>query len=447
MKTADTIASLTLKIPSIKPTNTVNDVAQLFLTDDFKHLLSLPIVDKGTPVGLISRYDLNKVYLKMYGRELYGRQPITQLMTKAVSVEREQPIEAASQFITRNIRFPIMEDFVITENGQYVGVGIVLDLLKAMERRVLLRTKELSKAYQSLKESQAQLVQSEKMASLGQMVAGVAHEINTPLGYVRNNVEVTQNLFGQTKALLENYEQLVALLMAETMDEDALGEQLGLVSEMSEPFREEGLLDSMQDLFKDSLYGVDQISELVMNLKDFSRLDQARTDNVDINKCLDSALNIGKNVLKYKVTVKKLYGELPPLKCSPSQLNQVFLNLLTNAAQAIEDKGTIWIKTWADGGWVHVTIQDSGKGIAPEVIKKIFDPFFTTKPVGEGTGLGLSISYKIVEQHSGQIKVASEIGKGTKFLISLPLNPESVQKNPASTARLDSNEVTEPEAD
>lgn len=438
---ADTIASLTLKIPAITPNNTVNDVAQLFLSEETKHLLSLPIVDNGKPIGLISRYDLNKVYLKMYGRELYGKQSITKLMTKAVVVERGQPIEAASQYITRNIRFPIMEDFVVTENEKYVGVGIVLDLLKAMEKRVLQRTKELSKAYQSLKESQAQLVQSEKMASLGQMVAGVAHEINTPLGYVRNNVEVTQNLFEQAKDLIENYEKLVDLLTSEEIEEEKLGEQLEMVSEMSEPFREDDLLASMQELFKDSLYGVDQISELVMNLKDFSRLDQALTDNVNLNECINSALNIGKNVLKYKTTIKKQYSELPPLKCAPSQLNQVFLNLLTNAAQAIPDKGIIWIKTWAENNWVHVSIQDNGKGIPPDVLKKIFDPFFTTKPVGEGTGLGLSISYKIVEQHHGQIKVASEVGKGTKFLISLPLNPDSSQQNSADAEQLDAEVV------
>ncbi len=427
----DTIASLTLKIPAITPQTTVNDVAQLFLSEETKHLLSLPIIDDGKPIGLISRYDLNKVYLKMYGRELYGRQSITKLMTKAVVVEKQQPIEAASQYITRHIRFPIMEDFVVTENEQYIGVGIVLDLLKAMEKRVLQRTKELSRAYQSLKESQAQLVQSEKMASLGQMVAGVAHEINTPLGYVRNNIEVTHGLFDQTKALIENYDKLVELLTAEDMDEETLGEQLELVSEMSEPFREDDLLESMQELFNDSLYGVDQIAELVLNLKDFSRLDQALTDNVNLNQCVDSALNIGKNILKYKVTVKKQYSELPPLKCAPSQLNQVFLNLLTNAAQAIKDKGFIWIKTWTENNWAHVSIQDNGKGIPPDVLKKVFDPFFTTKPVGEGTGLGLSISYKIIEQHHGQIKVASEVGKGTKFLISLPLNPDSALPNTA----------------
>ncbi len=424
MKTTDTIASMMLKIPAIKPSNTVNDVAQLFLSEDFKHLLSIPIVDAGQPVGLINRYDLNKVYLKMYGRELYGKQAIAKLMTKAVIVDKNQMIEAASHHITQHIRFPIMEDFVVTEEGQYVGVGIVLDLLKAMETRVLSRTKELSKAYQSLKESQAQLVQSEKMASLGQMVAGVAHEINTPLGYVRNNVEVTQGLFGQAKDLIENYAQLVTLLTDDEIEEEVLGKQLALVGELSEPFLEDDLLNAMDELFKDSLYGVDQISELVLNLKDFSRLDQAKTDHVDLNQCIDSALNIGRNILKYKVTIKKKYGHLPPLKGAPSQLNQVFLNLLTNGAQAIQDKGTIWIKTWADDNGVYISIQDNGKGIPATVMKRIFDPFFTTKPVGEGTGLGLSISYKIIEQHNGQIKVASTLNKGTKFLITLPLNSD-----------------------
>jgi len=294
---------------------------------------------------------------------------------------------------------------------------------QALEQRVEQRSRELAKAYKRLKDSQAQLVQSEKMASLGQMVAGVAHEINTPLGYVRSNVEMAEELFSQTEELIQEYEQLTQLLTGtgEELDEDALHTQLGRVANLTEEFNVEDTFAEVHDLYKDTLYGIDQIADLVVNLKNFSRLEQAHIDDVNLHECIDSALMIGHNVIKHRAVIEKHYGNIPKLKCTPSQLNQVFLNLVTNAAQAIEhDHGKIIIKTDADEQNIYTTIQDNGKGIPKKLLKKIFDPFFTTKPVGEGTGLGLSISHQIIHQHGGTIKVGSQPGKGTKFLISLP---------------------------
>ncbi len=292
-----------------------------------------------------------------------------------------------------------------------------------LEQKVAERTKELSHAYKRLKASQTQLVQAEKMSSLGQMVAGLAHEINTPLGYIRNNVEMIKRSFKDVEGLMTDYDKLMLLLAAEDADEELLGEQMQAALEKSSDFRENEVIEETFQLIEDSHYGVEQISELVGNLKDFSRLDLAMVENINMNESLDKVLKIAHHKLKNKVVVKKQYAEpLPKVKCSPSQINQVFLNLLTNAAQAIAaEQGEIVLKTWADKGMVHVAVQDNGTGIPKDKIGKIFDPFFTTKPIGEGTGLGLSISHQIIRQHQGSIRVASEVGKGTRFTVSLPV--------------------------
>jgi|WetSurMetagenome_2_1015567.scaffolds.fasta_scaffold11555_2 two-component system, NtrC family, sensor kinase len=426
----NSIAALSVHIPPVPSTCPVHEVGSLlFLTEKYQSFLSLPVVDNNEPVGVISRYELTKIYVKQFGRELYGKQPVSNFMNpKPLIIDAALSMESASQYITKNISHPVTEDFIVISDNKYMGVGIVLDLLGAMEKQVARRNKLLAKAFADLKASQAHLVQSEKMASLGQMVAGVAHEINTPLGYVRNNVETIQGLFGQTQELVNAYQSLVKMLTDSDANEEELHTQLGLIEELGAPFSTTEMINEMNQLFNDSLFGVDQIAELVMNLKDFSRLDRSKVENVNIHDCIESSLNIGRNNLKYKVTVKKEFGEIPNISCSPSQLNQVFLNLFTNAAQAIEDKGTLQIKTYADETFVYISVQDSGKGIPKEVIPKIFDPFFTTKPIGQGTGLGLSICFQIIKSHDGKIQVASEMGKGTRFLISLPHSPQKIAK-------------------
>jgi len=422
-KRAIEIASLNIPLSPLHPEETVNTVGNLFLEPKLQPFLSLPIVENGKPVGIITRYQLTKIFVKMYGRELYGKQPIAKFMARPLIVRHDTPIGEASQFISQHIQFPIMEDFVICQEGEYLGVGIVLNLLNLVGRQLSKRTKQLAKTLRELKDSQAQLIQSEKMASLGQMVAGVAHEINTPLGYVRNNVEMMQGLFDNAHQAIIAYDQLTAMLTDQAIDENTLAKQLQQVGELSEPFTEEDMFAQLQTLFKDSLFGVDQIAELVLNLKDFSRLDQAKTANINLNDSLESCLVIGKNVIKHKADIIKQYGDIPNIECSASQLNQVFLNLLTNAAQAMEQdkRGTITLRTYHDQTHVYVDIADNGKGIPDEILPKIFDPFFTTKPIGQGTGLGLSISFKIIEQHAGKITLTSKVGQGTQFTIALPL--------------------------
>ncbi len=295
---------------------------------------------------------------------------------------------------------------------------------RLLESRVQERTRELSNALHQLKESEAQLIQTEKMSSLGQMVAGIAHEINTPLAYVKNSLGSVAGKLPEVKKLIVETNKLLRLMEAGSPDPERLQAKFQSVRELVHHFAEQQALAELGQLATDGLYGIDQISEIVLNLKNFSRLDRSKISSFNLNEGLDSALLLAKHELKH-LTIKKNFGEIPAITCSPSQLNQVFLNLINNAAQAIESgTGELTLTTRVeDAQHVAVEISDNGKGIPPEIMSKIFDPFFTTKAVGKGTGLGLSISYKIIEQHGGKISVDSTVGKGTKFTIVLPLTP------------------------
>ncbi|MDE0855748.1 MAG: ATP-binding protein [Nevskia sp.] len=437
--TAAELAALRREVQPIAPATTVAEVADIIQRREYAGLLCLPVVDRGLPLGTVSRNHLTNIFMLRFGRELYGNRPVVEVMNrKPLLVAEDLPLEQAAQYVAGNIGTPISEDFILTRGGRYAGMGVVIDLLGAMQAQVAQNAQQLSLAYGQLKSSQAALVQSEKMASLGQMVAGVAHEINTPLGYVRNNVEMVQGVFAQLRQTLAEHEQLVRMLTDENTEEQALSQLLFKLNADAHDLHESRLLEDTEALFGDTLFGVDTIKELVINLRNFSRLDAAKVAEVNLNDCLDQTLVIANNVLKNKVEVIKRYGEIPPVSCSPSQINQVLLNMMSNAAQAIEhDQGKLLLKTETDDAWVRVTIQDNGKGIPPEHLNKVFDPFFTTKPVGQGTGLGLSISFQIVQAHGGTIHVASVVGKGTRFVISLPLaaaSPDSAQAPDAARA-------------
>ena len=286
------------------------------------------------------------------------------------------------------------------------------------------RTHELSEALTQLKESEAQLIQTEKMSSLGQMVAGVVHEINTPLAYVKNSLGSVTGKLPELVRLISESEKLLDLLRSGTADPHQLGQQFALTEQLITQFRQHQVLEELQALVTDGLHGIAQISELVVNLKNFSRLDRSKVSSFNLNDGLESTLVLARHELK-NFTVKKSFGDIPLVTCSPSQINQVFLNLINNAAQAIESgRGVITLITRRhDADHVAVEVQDNGKGIPAEVLPRIFDPFFTTKDVGKGTGLGLSVVYKIVEQHGGTISVDSAVGVGTKFTVVLPLTP------------------------
>jgi signal transduction histidine kinase len=402
---------------------TISDVADRLLTPEHKAFLSLPVVDADRrPSGLVSRTALQDIFMQRFGRDLRGRHPVQEVMNPAPLVVRlDASLDDAAKQITGQLQYPITEDFILVdEAGRYQGIGTVLDLLKAMEARIAQRNTVLRKALVDLKESQTQLVQSEKMASLGQMVAGVAHELNTPLGYVKNNVELLRELTAPLFTLATAQAALADCLADPTCDEALLAQAFAAAAKARDEAAPELLVEDLNQLFSDTLYGLGQIAELVVGLKNFARLDRAMSEEVDLNDCIRSALVIARNATKDKAEVITQLGELPPIACAPSQINQVLLNLLTNAAQAIEGYGQIQVKSWSDEAAVFISVQDNGKGMPAAVLARIFDPFFTTKPVGQGTGLGLSISFKIIQDHGGLIRVASEPGRGTRFLLRLP---------------------------
>jgi signal transduction histidine kinase len=429
MTTASALTRLLKPVTPLAADMSIADVADRLLTPEHKAFLSLPIVDNaGRPQGLVSRTTLQDIFMQRFGRDLRGRHAVQEVMNPApLVVSLETSLEDAAKQITGQLQYPITEDFILVDaQGLYCGLGTVLDLLKAMEVRIAQRNLVLRKALVELKESQTQLVQSEKMASLGQMVAGVAHELNTPLGYVKNNVQLLRELSAPVFELAETQAALADCLNDPACDEARLAMALESAAGARAKAAPELLVEDFTQLFSDTLYGLEQIAELVVGLKDFARLDRAMSEEVDLNDCIRSALVIARNGIKDKAETILQLGELPRIPCAPSQINQVLLNLLNNAAQAIDGFGQILVKTWADDSAVFVSLQDSGRGMPPEVLARIFDPFFTTKPVGQGTGLGLSISYKIIQDHGGQIRAASEPGRGTRFLIRLP-RPQALQ--------------------
>jgi signal transduction histidine kinase len=295
----------------------------------------------------------------------------------------------------------------------------------SLEERVRQRTLDLEGAYNELKESQVQLVQAEKMSSLGQLVAGVMHEINTPLLYVINNQTTTAENVKELKACVAQAAKVVEVLTTPGATTDQLKQELKRLRESIEVGSALDAIEEVEALTQDNAEGLHQISELVQSLKDFSRIDRATEDRFDVREGIEKTLTITHNLWKYGVDVVKELEPVPEILCAPSKINQVFINLITNAVQAMDGAGTLTIRTRQADDWVEVDVEDTGCGIPAENLSKIMDPFFTTKPVGQGTGLGMSIVSKIIDEHGGMLDVQSEVGVGTKFTIRLPIRSQS----------------------
>lgn len=328
----------------------------------------------------------------------------------------------------------------------FIGMAIRLTIslrrsdaiIEARNRELMVQRDELAREKETIEQllidltnTQAQLIQSEKMASLGQMVAGLAHEINTPLGFVTINVGVIDRNIGLFNEAIMQTSELVSML--ENGDLNEALQKLDDTKCLLQRIFDLNLLEKTKNRINEATIGLERIRELIINLKNFSRLDEAEMKKVDLKQSIESALLITNNLIKHKAEVETHYEENLAVECYPAQLNQVFLNIITNAVQSIPEFGKIAIKTWTENGSVKISIADTGVGIPEANLKRIFEPFFTTKPTGQGTGLGLSIVYKIIERHDGKIDVKSKVGEGTEFIITLPLRQQEARIDPSLT--------------
>lgn len=329
--------------------------------------------------------------------------------------------------ITRLLKTPVKN-----EKGAVEGVLCVFeDFTERVKAEESIKTanQELEDSNRQLKEMQSQLVQNEKLASIGQLAAGVAHEINNPMGFVTSNF---QTLKKYVTALIDFLGLSLECLNDISLDISCVQVQHSKIQKAKEKLNIDFIIEDINELFDDSSEGIDRIIKIVQNLRDFSRVDQAEDFTYyNLNKGIQSTLLVAKNEIKYHADVETDFEEIPDVYCNSGQINQVFLNILVNAAQAIQsqergEKGHVRIQTRQQENSVEIIIADDGPGIEKENITKIFDPFFTTKPVGKGTGLGLNLSYDIiVNKHHGNLLVESELECGTTFKIELPINHET----------------------
>ena len=287
--------------------------------------------------------------------------------------------------------------------------------ITSTEAELLCRNNELTDLNARLSMAQAQLMQSEKLASIGQLAAGVAHEINNPIGYVFSNFETLGTYINRMLTMFDSYQQAEASI--------GNAEILASLRAQRASIDLDFLIEDIPVLMSESREGISRVRKIVQDLKDFSRVDANQEWQwANLHAGIDSTLNIVSNEVKYKADVIKEYGQIPDIECQPSHINQVIMNIVINGAHAITaERGHITIRTGCDDVNVWIEIADNGAGIPKELLSRIFDPFFTTKPIGSGTGLGLSLSYGIIQKHSGQIDVQSAPGNGTTFRITLPI--------------------------
>jgi signal transduction histidine kinase len=315
----------------------------------------------------------------------------------AIAIENNEYIRRSTEMIKKLTEAEVREKYL----KELEATNAVLDS----------KNQDLQKLYDELKNTQAQLIHSEKMASLGQLVAGISHELNNPIGFIYANVK-------QLKSYTDKIEKFTNQIESKRPE-----------SGQPQTIKIESILPDLKNLIEDTIHGSQMVKNLVDNLRKFSHLDQAQWKEVDIHQGIESSLMILNPELKHRIKVNKEFKADRLIECNPGQINQVFLNLLSNAAQAIEGEGTIKVETSQDSENLFVIISDTGSGIPSDIVNKIFDPFFTTKDVGKGTGLGLSISYSIIKNHNGQINVESEVGKGTTFTLTLPFNVGDKRQN------------------
>lgn len=297
---------------------------------------------------------------------------------------------------------------------------------KRAEEQLAQKNHELKVAYGNLENAQSQIIQQEKMASIGQLAAGVAHEINNPIGFIISNLDSLRGYTERMKNFFKVQAEVTAELKkvcVEKGNQEQIAPLFAEICEAKKKLKVDYIVEDTGDLISETLEGALRVKKIVQGLKGFARMNDENM-LANLNEGIESTMHIIWNEIKYKASLTKELGDIPLTRCNPGQLNQVFMNLLVNAAQAIEVKGDIFVKTWVAENNINVSIRDTGSGIKPEALTKIFDPFYTTKEVGKGTGLGLSISYDIIKKHGGEIQVESEVGIGTIFTLKIPIVEE-----------------------
>jgi hemerythrin-like metal-binding protein len=324
----------------------------------------------------------------------------------ALAIYSSSLLDLFTLLTERNQRLVVVNEEVRRSQAALAEANLSLEI------RVKERTRDLSETLEKLQHTQNRLMQSEKMAAVGQLAAGVAHEINNPVGFVTSNMGSLSDYVGQLFALIDQYQAALSSLPTE---------HRAAMQEASKKIDLDYLREDIPTLLEESRDGLSRVKSIVMGLRDFSRMDDGKWVPNDLMQILESALQIAGNEIKHKASVVKELVSLPPVACIPSQINQVLVNLLVNAAQAVTSPGTITLRSGVQGESVWLEISDNGCGMPEEVKNRIFEPFYTTKDVGKGTGLGLSISWEIVQRHNGEIEVTSVPGEGTTFRVTLPI--------------------------
>ncbi|MGB2955680.1 MAG: ATP-binding protein, partial [Anaerolineales bacterium] len=345
-------------------------------------------------------------------------------LEKTESID-EKFVHNGEEIIVNTVKTPVKD-----EEGNIAGlVGIFWDITdrKRTENAIKTACEQLEQSNRELKDMHCQLVQNEKLASIGQLAAGVAHEMNTPVGFVASNFQTLENYVKKIRDLLITYDELIGQI--ETLGKTELRNKIEGIGQFRDDLQIDFILEDIRGLFDESREGLERVTSIVQNLRDFSRVDlPGNHEEYNINKGIEATLVVVRNEIKYHADVRTEFSEVPPVFCHSGQINQIFLNVLLNAAQAIksqerEDRGNITIRTYASDDKVVCEIADDGPGIPPDNLSRIFNPFFTTKPAGKGTGLGLSISYDlVVNKHNGEFFVESTVGEGTKFTIKIPIS-------------------------
>ncbi len=333
-----------------------------------------------------------------------------------------RPITGTNEKMIQNCTlFPIIGDnnqvsHICISITDATATAVTQIRLKDTSERLNEEKKAQQRLIQKLEEAKSQLLQSEKMASIGQLAAGVAHEINNPVGFIKSNFNSLKEYTQELNSAIEKYNGIIKTISDADIEQS--------VNDINDEHDIDFVLEDITNLLSESFDGISRIEDIVKSLKHFSRADTNQWEDANINEGIESTLRVVAHELKYIAEIEKNLGELPSIQCLPMQINQVLMNLLINAGQAIDEEnkdGKIIISTEHKDQQVIINISDNGKGISEEHLIKIFDPFFTTKPIGKGTGLGLSLSYNIIQKHKGNITATSTPGSGTNFTITLPV--------------------------